>query len=75
MDRIDRYFEGSDESPVVLLSLFEKYEYDEVIDSVAISPYAKDAEKELEDFNDYKLKVYLQTFSPKISTWRYLLYG
>ena len=33
---------------------------------MAIFPYAKDSEKHLEYFNDYKLKVYLPTVSPKM---------
>ena len=52
LDRMASYFEGRDEYPLVLLDPEERYEYDKVRDSVAISPYAKDAEKELEDFND-----------------------
>ena len=45
----------------------ERYEYDEVRYRLEISPYDKDAEKELENFNDYKLKVYLPTVFPKLS--------
>ena len=63
---MDRYFELRDESPVVLLDQAERDKYDEVRDSGAISSYAKDARKQLEDFNDYKLKVYLPTDSPKM---------
>ena len=48
LDRMPIYFEGRDESPVVLLDPAERDDYDEVIESVAISPYAKYAEKELE---------------------------
>ena len=44
--------EGRDDSKVFLLDPVEKDEYDEVRDSVAISPYAKDVEKHLEDLND-----------------------
>ena len=42
------YFEGRDESPVVLLDPVERYECDEVGDILAISPYAKDVVNELE---------------------------
>ena len=51
---------------MVLLDLVERDEYDEVRDSVAVSLYAIDAEKYLEYFNDYKLKVYLPTVSPNM---------
>ena len=40
LDIMSRYFEGRGEYPVFLLVLVEKYEYDEVRDIVAISPYA-----------------------------------
>ena len=42
---------------MIFLDPVERDEYDEVIDSVALSSYAKDVEKELGYFNDYKLKV------------------
>ena len=57
LDRMARYFEARDEYPVVLLYPVDRYEYDEVRDSVAIYTYVKDAEEELGYFNDYKLKV------------------
>ena len=60
------YFEGRDESPVVLLDPVERYECDEVGDILAISPYVKYAEIDIEDFNGYKLKLYLPTVSPKM---------
>ena len=60
------YFEGRDESPVVLLDPVEQYQYGEVRDSVDVYPYVKDPETELEDFNYYKLKVHVPTVSPKM---------
>ena len=52
---------------MVFLDPVERYKYEKVRDSVAISIYAKNVEKELEDSNGYKLKVYLTKVSPKMA--------